>query len=208
MNQEWTEWHERHADKIALIAGVDCWVWSAGATPDRKHGRVCLNRVGEYAHRAAYSAYHGAMPKSGMVCHACGVGLCVRPGHLYLGDSKSNGADMANMGTGTGTLRPDQVTALRLDYMSGDRLDVIAQRYGIAYGTVYPIVIGRAYRHVPLPDGMARAARSPRKLSDSDVAEIRLLCNQGNISQAAIGAKYGVLGSTISRIHTGARHTK
>jgi hypothetical protein len=206
MNAEWTNWHEKHSDKIVLVAGVDCWIWGAGATPSRRHGRVAWNRKGEYAHRAAFAAHNGEMPKEGMVCHACGVGLCVRPGHLYLGDAASNGFDMAVMQSGTGKLRPDQVTALRLDYMSGVSLDQIASKYGVAYGTVYPVVVGKSYRHVPMPDGMIRAARCPHKLSESDVQDIRILCASGRITQDRIARAYGVAGSVISRIHTGHRH--
>lgn len=206
MEQEWTDWHTKHESKITLIAGVDCWIWAAGASTGRRHGRVSLNRRGEYAHRAAYAAYHGAMPSDGIICHACGVGLCVRPGHLYLGTFASNGADMAIMGTGTGKLNPGQVTSLRADYMSGDRLDVIAARYGIAYGTVYPIVMGKSYCHVPMSPEMQQAIRSPRKLSLADIVEIRKLCAEKQMPQSKIAAMYGVAQSHISRIHAGVRH--
>lgn len=208
MKQEWTDWHEKHADKIVLVAGVDCWIWGAGATPSRKHGRVCLNRKGEYSHRAAYAAYHEEMPTSGMICHKCGVGLCVRPGHLYLGNAASNGKDMAEMGTGTGTLQPEDVTSMRLDYVKGDKLDAIASRYGVAYGTVYPIIMGKSYRHVAMPDAMVLAARCPRKLSPSDVENIRTLCKESKKSQTEIAKMYGVASSLVSRIHTGVRHAK
>lgn len=198
---EWTEWHEAHAAKIELIAGIDCWIWSAGATPSRSHGRVKHTHGPEYAHRAAFAEFNGFMPKDGgsMICHSCGVGLCVRPSHLYLGDAATNGRDMAEMGTHRGRLTRDQVFALRTAYMNGEPLSQIADRFGIAFGTVYPIVIGKSYRHYPPPVGLRAADRFPRKLSNADIAAICARLNAGDV-QSRIAADFGVAQSRISKI--------
>jgi len=203
---EWTTWHEHHADKIALIAGVDCWIWAAGATPDRRHGRVSLRRRGEYAHRAAFEAANGYMPTDGMICHSCGVGLCVRPSHLYHGDAATNGKDASVMRRNPrATLSPDQVYSLREAYMGGETLDSIASRFGIAFGSVYPIVIGQSYRHVAFPVGMDRAMRVPRKLSADMARDIRRRLSTGGETQSKLAKEYGVASSVISRIYTGDR---
>lgn len=203
---EWTDWHERHSGKIQMIAGVDCWIWTAGANAGKTHGRVNLRGRAEYSHRAAFEAANGYMPATGMVCHSCGVGFCVRSSHLYHGDAASNGKDTSMMGRhGRATLNDDQVFALRKAYMDGDPLRDIADRYGIAFGTVYPIVMGRAYKHAPSPISMKCATRNPEKLSAQTVEEIRLRLKIGADPQSRIAKDYNVAQSVISRINTGKR---
>jgi HNH endonuclease len=47
------------------------------------------------AHRAAWAARHGPIPKGFCVCHRCNVRPCVNPDHLFLGTHKDNMTDKA-----------------------------------------------------------------------------------------------------------------
>lgn len=210
---EWTEWHEKHQDKIELIPGIDCWIWSAGTVAEsrgRSHGRVrfqmpCGEKYSEYAHRAAYISAFGVPHKGRFVCHRCGVGLCVRPSHMYVGTAADNGKDMADMGAGTASLTYDQAFDVRLRYQRGEALQNIADRYRIAFGTVYPIVMGKSYKHVPFPPNYRFGERFRKPLTQDDVADIRLMLSNG-WTQRQIATKHNVAASIISRIKTGARH--
>lgn len=207
---EWTDWHERHRNKIALIAGTDCWIWTAGRTSGKTHGRVRFakpdgTKYSEYAHRASYISAFGVPNSHSMICHKCGVGLCVRPSHLYEGNAASNGKDMSVMGTGSCALTFQQAYEIRLQYQRGDKIQDIADRHGIAFGTVYPIVMGKSYKHAPFPENYRVGNRFRKPLTSEELADIRMMLEMG-ISQAKIAQKHNIAQSIISRINTGHRH--
>lgn len=208
---EWTDWHERHKEKILLVPGLDCWIWTAGRTAQKDHGRVRFtdesgNKYSEYAHRAAYISFAGKPADGSFICHKCGVGLCVRPSHLYAGTAATNGKDTADMGrTGKGKLTYQQAYEIRCAYQNGEKLQDIADRYGVAFGTVYPIVMGKAYKHAPFPQNYIHGQRFRRPLRPDELKDIREMLSSG-ISQAKIAKKHNIAQSIISRINTGDRH--
>jgi hypothetical protein len=209
--REWTGWHETHEAKIEFIAGVDCWIWTAGRSGGSKmHGRVSFTdpngvRKAEYAHRAAYISAFGFPPAETIICHRCGVGLCVRPGHLYAGTPATNAKDTADMLAGASLLNYHQAYDVRVRYQAGEPLQAIADRYGIAFGSVYPIVMGKAYKHVPMPENYSIGQRFRPPLSDAEVSDIRKMLADG-ATQRSISEKHNVAQSIISRIKTGRRH--
>lgn len=199
---EWTEWHEKHQDKIALVAGVDCWIWTGCAVND--YGRVKYGKSAEYAHRAAFVEAGGTFDAGPIVRHLCGNAGCVRPGHLAAGTHADNGKDAALMFTaGRGRLSEAEVLAIRRLYAEGVPLGKIAEQFKIAYGTVYPIVVGKSYRHVQA--GTSRANRVPRKLDRQSAVEIRRLALDGEMTQSAIAQKFNVAQSVVARIKSGGR---
>ena len=200
---EWTSWHEFHTNKIEIIQGIDCWIWTAGVNK-RGYGRVSYLRRGEYAHRAAYMEANG-VSGAGLIRHSCGCPSCVRPGHLKPGTQADNAKDMATMFTGPGHLVAQDVRDIRTLYRDGSSLRSIAAKFDIAPGTVYPIVIGKSYRHVDPDEKRMRALRSPQKLTEDDVSEIRRRLASGEKPQSKIAKDYGVRQSMISRIKTGLR---
>ncbi|QDP55331.1 MAG: hypothetical protein Tp176DCM1853251_15 [Prokaryotic dsDNA virus sp.] len=206
---EWTDWHEKHSEKILLIPGVDCWIWIAGRTAGKSHGRVRYNRgerhYSEYSHRAAFIEAKGEIPDGCIICHACGVGLCVRPSHLYAGSFKDNGRDMATMKTFPKSLSDASVLEIRTMYRDGAKLSDISKRYGIAFGTVYPIVTGKSYRYAPFPDGLVTGERARKPLTKEEVSGIREMLDRGE-TQTVISQKYNIAQSIVSRIKTGTRH--
>lgn len=198
---EWTIWHEKHADKIALVAGVDCWIWTGCAVND--YGRVSYNLKTEYAHRAAFMESGGTFRDGPLVRHLCGNAGCVRPGHLASGTKADNAKDTALMFTGRGILSERDVLAIRQQYFDGTPLAQIAVNFGLARGTVYPIVSGKSYRHVL--EGLSKAKRTPRKLTKEVAVEIKRLALAGGMTQSAIAQKFNVAQSVVARIKSGVR---
>lgn len=199
---EWTDWHEKHSDKIVLVAGIDCWIWDACHV--KGYGRVSYNRQAEFAHRAAYMEAGGAFECGPVVRHMCGNPSCVRPGHLKSGTLRDNAADTARMFRTASKLVASDVVGIRESYKNGASLQEIADAYGIAFGTVFPIVVGKTFRHVAPETIIPNGNRTPRKLSADRAAEIRRRALNGE-SQSALSREFGVAQSVISRIKTGDR---
>lgn len=203
LKPEWTPWHEKHANKIELVAGVDCWIW-VGATGSRGYGRVKYGDKSDLAHRAAFIESGGRFGAGNIVRHLCGNRYCVRPGHLAAGTSADNGKDTALMFNTTSRLVESDVRSIRSMYRDGVSLAKISARYRIAYGTVFPIVNGKSFAHIAKELITQKGSRSQRKLTQTDVEAIRRMLTEG-VSQPTIAATFGVKPNTISRIKTGAR---
>lgn len=78
--------------KIAEVKG--CWIWQ-GETSNNGYGRTSIrvssgNWKRESAHRAAYLAFVGEIPKGLTLDHLCRNKLCVNPKHLEAVTQKEN----------------------------------------------------------------------------------------------------------------------
>lgn len=109
------------------------------------------------------------------------------------------------MGTGLAMISYKDAYDLRVMYRDGAKLQDIADKYGLAFGTVYPIVMGRAYRHAPFPENYTFGNRARKPLTAEELLDIRAMLARGD-TQSSIAEKHGIAQSIISRINTGARH--
>lgn len=131
-----------------------CWLWLGSVRPDG-YGQVQRHAKYLYAHRLAWTIFHGMIPAGMAVLHRCDVRCCVNPNHLFLGTLADNNADMKKKGRSKGTrgelsgmskLTADQVRAIRAD----PRPQVaIARDYGVTNTAVWKIKHRTRWRHIP-----------------------------------------------------------
>lgn len=89
----------------------DCWLWT-GALDERGRGRVWRNGKLCIHHRAIWEILIGPIPKDAKLCHDCDNPTCGNPAHLYVGDSKTNAADMVRRGRHWTVSDPKRATAV------------------------------------------------------------------------------------------------
>lgn len=142
----------------------DCWPW-IGKSRQSGYGYIQSDggRDGRklLAHRAAWEVTHGPIPAGEghhgtVVRHKCDNRLCCNPAHLELGTQADNVRDMDAKGRRVAVLRvgtehhmtkitEDDVRAIRA---SGERLAVLAARYGMSTGGIKQIRHRRTWKHV------------------------------------------------------------
>jgi len=149
----------------SFLANVDtqhasgCWIWRGYIAPNIGYGQCTVNGKTHWAHRISWELFRGRHPGKALVCHTCDRRDCVRPDHFFLGNKKSNAADMMKKGRGrytkhigvaNGNTRVDEaaVGSIRAAAANGERQQDIAQRMGISQSTVSQIVRRFTWRHV------------------------------------------------------------
>lgn len=169
---------ERFWEKVDKT--VECWVWTASRSPDgyglfkartyQGHGGAMVR-----AHRFAWELTNGPVPDGFCVCHRCDNPSCCNPDHLFLGTVIDNNADRDAKGRQS---RGEARRAL---------MRTCAAR-GDANGA-------RKNPHLYRGEASARA-----KLREDDVREIRNLYVDGQLSQAAIAARFGLGPQAVGKI--------
>ena len=84
-------------NKIFIDPVSGCWLWKLGKYKNG-YGKASLPGYSRLAHRLSYTLHKADIPGKLLVCHKCDVRHCVNPDHLFLGDHKSNAADMMAKG--------------------------------------------------------------------------------------------------------------
>lgn len=80
-----------------VLEGGGCWNWR-GIITRNGYGQLSHNWAKYYAHRVSWELNYGPIPDSLWVLHRCDNRPCVRPDHLFLGDSSVNTKDCWNKG--------------------------------------------------------------------------------------------------------------
>ena len=74
-----------------------CVLW-LGSVNGNGYGKLCLDGKRTDAHRAAWAARHGDIPRGMRVLHSCDVRSCVADHHHFLGTQGDNVRDMHQKG--------------------------------------------------------------------------------------------------------------
>lgn len=104
----------------------DCWLWT-GALDGRGRGRVWFGDKLELHHRAVWQILVGPIPAGALLCHHCDNPQCANPTHLYIGDEKTNVADMFERGRAWQQRDPERIrqfgiaSGQRNDWAKGER---------------------------------------------------------------------------------------
>ena len=151
--------------RLQRHSGRGCWIWPGNKTLSG-YGKVNVRVDGARAPRA-YRLHRLALelkikrllkPKE-LACHRCDVPACLRPGHLYAGNSQDNMRDRDLRGRGARGERHgnsrfsnDQVTALRAlrAIIVGPRgvgLALLARAAGTSPGYLQGVLAVRYRKH-------------------------------------------------------------
>jgi hypothetical protein len=83
----------------------ECWEWTGSLDADG-YGQLTVSALvarsrKAKAHRLAYEAFVGPIPKGMHVLHRCDNRRCIRPTHLFIGDQRANMRDALEKGRHT-----------------------------------------------------------------------------------------------------------
>lgn len=145
------------------VRGLDeCWPWLGGKYSNPSHPKLQYGQARDQsgrkvrAHRLAHELTRGPIPRGMQVCHRCDNPPCCNPVHLFAGTMKENMEDRDRKGRGwrprmpgasnpASKLTADDVIAIRALVQGGLKCRIVAERFHVAYSTVYGIVRGRRW---------------------------------------------------------------
>ena len=139
-------------DRARFFSHVDrsgeCWLWT-GTKDGKGYGRFRVDSSKISSHRYAFREFSGAIPDGLQVLHRCDNPSCVRPEHLFLGTQKDNQIEMSmKKRQARQILSPNDVLQIRKLNGTMKARD-IADQFGVACSTVYGILSGRKWSHLP-----------------------------------------------------------
>jgi len=121
---EWRDAEEYLLERCEEDEKTGCWEWIAGRS-GCGYGAVIFPGENR-AHRAAYKAWRGPIPKGMQVRHACDNKICINPDHLLVGSCADNVRDAQDRGLnpsgekhGMAKLNAHAVSMIRKHYSEG-----------------------------------------------------------------------------------------
>lgn len=197
-----------------------CWDWTG---PQKRRGYGTLRVAGKQwpAHRYSYWLACGVDPGDQLVCHRCDNPPCVRPSHLFLGDTRANALDAQAKGrlaTGDrsgarlhidlmprgeqhGMAKLTEAQAREIRYRAnvlGEPADVLATEFHIDYSSVTNIATGRTWRH--LSDSPTRPVQKHTAVTPEIVLAIRARYHANHVTLAHLATEYDLSLKTVWRI--------
>lgn len=151
----------RFLAKIDVRGPGECWEWTAYRTV-QGYGRHHWEGQPRGAHRVAWMMLRGPIPDGLHVLHHCDNPPCCNPDHMFLGTNEDNIRDMERKGRrgSGGGIRGEKNVRTRLtdaqaleikrrSLSEGHRRCVLAAEFDVSATTIYDIVSGRRWTHLP-----------------------------------------------------------
>ena len=162
---------KRFWGKVLLGPPDDCWPWTS-AQSSSGYGIIGFPPNGlAFAHRVAYTIFHGREPGELLVCHTCDNRLCQNPMHLFIGTHEDNMRDMClkgrqgsrktnwgkngehiGEGNGRSKLTETDIKDIRHRFVPGKKSKSsieLAHEYNVCRAHIYQIVKRKVWQHVP-----------------------------------------------------------
>ena len=151
-------------ESIAKHGQADaCLLWPYST--NGRYGIVCIEGRNVYAHRVAFELNHGPISNGLQVCHRCDTPLCYNPPHLFTGTQSENVLDCVKKGRANKPYGEKKIQAKMTDGRVKEMRDLYAtgiytqrelgRMFGISDRNASAIVMGYAWKHVPLTDSQA-----------------------------------------------------
>lgn len=181
-----------------------CWVWQHSKFVDGYGYVYCsLQKRKLKAHRVVYEEFKGPIPGGLPLDHLCRNPLCVNPDHLEpvtlaVNTRRGNAAKLSER----------VVDEMRLLYATGEwTFKRIAEKFDVSISCASYAVTGKSWDNVGdvrliSKDNKHNIGRRRRKLSDSDVEEIRRLHFQCGIARSVLAKRYVVWPQTVDCVVT------
>lgn len=145
--------------KVDKSDGPDaCWPWTAYRNPDGYGSIGTGGNKSERAHRVAYRLQVGKLAPDDHVLHKCDNPPCCNGSHLFIGNQADNVRDMVAKGRRRGPFGEDHPSAqlsetdvrtIIDDRASGVSVAEMVKRYGVRKQTIYNVLNGTTWRHLP-----------------------------------------------------------
>lgn len=208
-----TEWIGYRLLARISVSPAGCFNWKLSG--DRKgYGQTGMAGGTRYAHILSYETFRGPVPPGLYVLHKCDNPRCINPAHLFLGTQLDNMRDCISKGrhawgekVPNARLKNSDVRQIAERYAAGEESTELAKSYGVRYAVIWKILTGKTYRGIErqvfvLEYGTPGQDHYAAKVTDADVRAMRaaVACGASRASQAR---KYGLTGTTVSKIVLG-----
>lgn len=218
--------------RIDRLGPDECWPWT-GYADRHGYGRISVGldvngrAVQVPASRAAWMLVNDRfLPSDVLIRHSCDNPPCCNPAHLEVGTHADNNRDMVERGRAIyvqgeriaqAKLTEDEVREIVTMRGEGRTLKEIAAHFGVHFGTVQLILLGKTWTHVTGLPRIERLSAVPHKkrdrrgarnngskLTEEEVRAIHVMRREGK-TQREIAEHFPVGSTTINRILSGKR---